>query len=122
MMATYQYIMGIVAALLTLAIVIEMLRRRQLRERHAIWWLIAGLVALFISIFPNLLTVSAAFLGFEVPANLAFFAALLVLFLVALQTSAELTKVESHNRRLAEQLALVEVQVKEIEKRIKQSE
>ena len=121
-MATYQYVMGIVAALLTLAIVIEMLRRRQLRERHAIWWLVAGIVALIISIFPNLLTASAAFLGFEVPANLAFFAALLVLFLVALQTSAELTKVESHNRRLAEQLALVEVQVKEIEKIINRSE
>lgn len=117
-MTTYQYVLGIFAALLTLGIVIEMLRRRQLRERHAIWWLVAGTVALLISIFPNLLTVSAKFLGFEVPANLAFFAALLVLFFVALQTSAELTKVESHNRRLAEQLALVEIKVEQIEAKI----
>lgn len=107
--------MGIFAALLTLGIVIEMLRRRQLRERHAIWWLVAGALALLISIFPNLLTASANYLGFEVPANLAFFAALLVLFFVALQTSSELTKVESHNRRLAEQLALVEIKVEKIE-------
>jgi hypothetical protein len=121
-MDTFQYILGIVAALLTLGIVIEMLRRRQLRERHAIWWFAAGVVALIISIFPNLLTIFANYLGFEVPANLAFFAALLVLFLVALQTSAELTQVETHNRRLAEQLALVELRVDKLEKRIRNSE
>lgn len=114
-MATYQYIFSILAAILTLAIVVEMLRRRQLRERHAIWWLVAGTLALVVSLFPNILTSSAKFLGFEVPANLAFFIAVLILFIVALQTSAELTKVEAHNRVLAEQIALQQVQIREIQ-------
>lgn len=114
-MATYQYIFSILAAILTLAIVVEMLRRRQLRERHAIWWLVAGILALVVSLFPNILTSSAKFLGFEVPANLAFFIAVLILFIVALQTSAELTKVEAHNRVLAEQIALQQVQIREIQ-------
>jgi hypothetical protein len=118
-MSTYQYIFSILISLITLGIVIEMLRRRQLRERHAIWWLVAGIFALIISIFPTLLTAPAKFLGFEVPVNLAFFAALIVLFFVALQTSSELTKVETHNRSLAEELALVQIKLDQIEQELK---
>ncbi|KGA20954.1 hypothetical protein GM51_4405 [freshwater metagenome] len=114
-MSTVQYILGIIASLLTLAVVVEMLRRRRLRERHAIWWLVAGGLAFVISVFPQSLEWAAGFLGFDAPINLAFFASLILLFLVALQHSAELTKVESHNRDLAEQLALLEIRVRELE-------
>ena len=37
------YLLGVFSALLTLGVVIEMLRRRRLRERHAVWWLLAGI-------------------------------------------------------------------------------
>ena len=89
-MSTLQYVLGIVASVLTLALVVEMLRRRRLRERHAIWWLVAGMLALFISVFPQSLEWAAGLLGFDAPVNLAFFASLILLFLVALQHSAEL--------------------------------
>jgi hypothetical protein len=114
-MSTVQYILGIIASLLTLAVVVEMLRRRRLRERHAIWWLVAGGLAFVISVFPQSLEWAAGLLGFDAPINLAFFASLILLFLVALQHSAELTKAESHNRDLAEQLALLEIRVRELE-------
>ena len=114
-MSTFQYILGIVAATLLLFLVIEMLRRRRLRERHAWWWLVAGVVALVISIFPQALNAMATALGFSVPINLAFFASLILLFLVALQHATELTKVEAHNRVLAEQVALLDIRVRELE-------
>lgn len=110
-----QYLLGIAGALLTLAIVIEMLRRRRLRERHAIWWLLAGILALIISVFPASLDWAAALLGFEIPVNLVFFSSLFVLFLVALQHSSELTTLEAHNRRVAEELVLLKMQVNSIE-------
>ena len=46
------YIFGIAAALLVLLVVIDSLRRRRLRERHAIWWLVAGILALIAAVFP----------------------------------------------------------------------
>jgi hypothetical protein len=67
-----QYVLGIVAALFTLTVVVEMLRRRRLRERHAMWWLVAGVLALLIAVFPNLLEGFSAWLGFSVPVNLVF--------------------------------------------------
>ncbi|CAB4559357.1 unannotated protein [freshwater metagenome] len=118
-MSTLQYVLGIVAASLTLILVIEMLRLRRLRERHAIWWIVAGLGALVIAIFPEALAWVADKIGFEVPINLAFFASLVLLFLVALQHSAELTKVEAHSRTLAEQVALLDIRVRELEAKAK---
>jgi hypothetical protein len=114
-MSTVQYILGIIAALLTLGIVVEMLRRRRLRERHAIWWLVAGVLALIISVFPGLLEGAATLLRFSVPVNLVFFVSLFILFLVALQHSSELTKLEDHNRKLVERVVMLELRLKALE-------
>lgn len=115
-MSPTQYILGVIAALFTFGIVIEMLRRRRLRERHAMWWFVAGVLALVISIFPQTLNSAAKELGFEVPVNLVFFVSLFMLFLVALQHSSELTQIEAHNRRLAEEIVLLDLRLQEIEK------
>lgn len=106
-----QYVLGIAASVATFAIVIEMLRRRRLRERHAGWWIIAGLFAIVISVFPDTLRFASEILGFEVPVNLVFFLSLFILFLVALQHSSELTQLESHNRSLVERLIVLELRV-----------
>lgn len=106
-MSVVSYVLGIVMALFTLIVVIEMLRRGRLRERHALWWVIAGCVALVIAIFPALLTWSARVLGVEVPVNLIFFLSTLILFLVCIQQSAELTRLEAKTRTLAEEVALI---------------
>ena len=101
-MSTVSYTFGIISALLTLGVVIELLRRRHLRERHAIWWLIAGILALIIGVFPATLKWAANLVGIEIPTNLVFFVSIATLFLVCLQHSAELTKLESKTRILSE--------------------
>jgi hypothetical protein len=118
-MSLVQYILGIVAAIFTLGIVVEMLRRRRLRERHAIWWLVAGVLALIISVFPALLQSAAQALGFSVPVNLVFFVSLFILFLVALQHSSELTKLEDQNRKLVERIVMLDLRLKALEEKKK---
>lgn len=109
------YIFGIVTALLALLIVIEMLRRRRLRERHAAWWLFAGTMALIIGIFPQTLRWASDLVGIEIPTNLVFFVSLAILFLVCLQHSAELTDLESENRSLAEAIVLQDLRLRVLE-------
>ena len=112
------YLLGIVAALFTLGLVIEMLRRRQLRERHAIWWLIAGLLALIIGVFPQVLVWAAGVIGVEIPTNLVFFVSILILFLVSIQHSSELTQLESKTRTLAERYAIQQLELEELKARV----
>jgi hypothetical protein len=113
-MTLASYIFGICAAILTLIVVIEMLRRRRLRERHAVWWLIAGTLALIVGVFPGLLDWAAHLVGIGVPTNLVFFVSIAVLFLVCIQHSAELTNLENQTRVLAEEVALLNLRLKEL--------
>ena len=117
-MSIASYIFGILAALLTLGVVIEMLRRRQLRERHAVWWVVAGLLALLVGVFPSILKWAADVVGVGVPTNLVFFISIAVLFLVCIQHSAELTVLESKTRTLVEMSALQDLRIRELESRI----
>ncbi|AWB88644.1 DUF2304 domain-containing protein [Homoserinimonas hongtaonis] len=114
-MTAASYIFGIASALLILIVVVELLRRRRLRERHAIWWFVAGLLALIAGVFPSTLVWAASAVGIEVPTNLVFFVSIAILFLVCLQHSSELTKLESKTRILAERVALIELEMKEKE-------
>lgn len=110
-MTLTSYVFGIISALLILVVVVELLRRRHLRERHAIWWFIAGVLALVAGIFPATLEWAARLVGIEVPLNLVFFVSIAILFLVCLQNSAELTKLESKTRTLAEKIAILELHI-----------
>ena len=114
-MSVATYILGILAAVITLVVVIEMLRRRRLRERHAVWWLIAGVLALIIGVFPQVLVWASGLVGIEIPTNLIFFISLFILFLVNIQHSAELTRLEDKVRVLAEESALHALRIDELE-------
>lgn len=121
-MSLASYILGVLAALITLGVVVEGLRRRRLRERHAAWWIVAGLLALIIGLFPPVLTWAAGVVGIEVPTNLVFFVSIATLFLVSIQHSAELTAFESKTRVLAEEIALQNLRLEELSQRFRQTE
>lgn len=109
------YILGIASAVLIIFTVVEMLRRGRLRERHTLWWIIAGVLGLIAGIFPSLLDAVADALGVAVPVNLVFFVGIVVLFLVCLQQSSELTRLEERSRTLAEDVALLEARIRLLE-------
>ncbi len=108
------YIFAVAAAVFVLLVVVTLLRRHKLRERHAVWWLVAGTIALLASAFPQTLVVAADFVGVELPVNLVFFISIAILFLVSLQHSAELTTLESKVRTLAETVVLQQMRIDEL--------
>lgn len=104
--------LGLVAALITLVVVAELLRRGILRERFAALWLAVGALLVLLALFPRALRSAAEVLGFEVPSNLLFFGSILFLLLVAVQLSFEVSRLEARTRRLAEEVALLAEEVR----------
>lgn len=117
-MSVTTYVFGIVSAVLVLYVVFEMLRRRRVRERHALWWIFAGVLALVVAVFPGILTGAAATLGITAPTNLGFFLSTIILFLVSVQHSAELTVLEEKTRTLAEDVALQDERIRRLERSV----
>lgn len=104
-------ILGVVAALLTFVFVFWMLRRGSLQEKYAVLWLGVSGVALILAIFPGLLRWITDALGIETPSNLLFFVTIVLLILVAVQLSYELSRHEARIRRLAEEVALLDGEI-----------
>lgn len=99
-------IFAVAASTLATLLALGMLRSRSFRERHAAWWVLAGLAGIVLSIFPGLVDGAARLLGIVDPVNLVLFGATLILFLVGVQLSVEITSLEARVRRLAEESAL----------------
>ena len=104
-------ILGIAGALITLIALFEMLRRHRLREKYALIWFVIAVGVLVVALFPVLLQRATTLLGLQVPANLLFFIASLVLLILTLQHSYELGRVEERTRTLAEEIALLRLEL-----------
>lgn len=111
-------ILGLIVVGLLLVSVIYLLATRKLKERHAIWWLFAALVAAVFALFPKLIDYLSTLLGVVLSTNLVFFIAIVVLVIVSLQHSVELTKIEARQRILAEELSRLDLEVRELRARL----
>ena len=107
-------ILGALASIITFVFVFWLLRRGVLREKYAVLWLLLSGTALFFSIFPGALRWISDVLGVETPANLLFFVTIVLLVLVAVQLSYELSRHEARIRRLAEEVALLDRELKDL--------
>lgn len=110
-------IVGIISAALILAVMVELLRRRQLREKYAALWLMVGLGLMILAVLPGVLVWVSGVLGFEVPANLLFLLAISLLLGVTVHLSWELSRVEEETRTLAEDVSLLRADVDALERR-----
>jgi hypothetical protein len=99
----------IVVTVLNLVFVLELVRRRQLREKYALLWLAVGVTGLFLAVARPLLDGMARSLGIEYGPSALFFFAIMFLLLVAAHLSWEVSRLEDRTRRLAEELALMQV-------------
>jgi hypothetical protein len=100
-------VLGLAAALIVVVTLFEMLRRHRLREKYALIWFVLAMGSLVVAAVPGLLVGLADLLNVQVPSNLVFFIASLLLLAMSLQHSFEIGKLEERTRTLAEEIALL---------------
>ena len=100
-----------VTAFILLVVIIELLRRRQLREKYAILWLVVIALILPVAAFPRLLDGVAVKLGIASGASLILFLGLIFLLVVCIHLSWEVSRLEEETRTLAEQSALLRTEL-----------
>lgn len=101
------FTLGIIGGAIILAVLFEMLRRQRLREKYAVIWVLVVCLTILLVVFPGILTWAANLLGVQVPANLLFFAASMLLLVLTIQLSYEIGRLEERTRTLAEEVALL---------------
>jgi hypothetical protein len=105
-------IVSIIAAALLLLAILELVRRRRLLERYALVWLGSGLVLLGLAIWRGGLTHLASTLGVIYPPNALFVVAFGFVLVLLLHFSLAVSRLTDQSKVLAQRLALLEARVR----------
>jgi hypothetical protein len=107
-------IAGAIASLLLVLFVLELIRKRRLRERYAMLWLATGVVLLVLSLWRSGENTIASWFGVtSYPPAVLFAVAGLFILLVLLDYSTVISKLADQNTVLAQRLALLESELRE---------
>ena len=91
-------------------VVLELVRRRRLKERFAVVWVVFSVVAALGVFLPGAVEAIARRLGFVLPANLVLVAGMAAVVIVAVQLSIEAGRLRDAMERLASRLAILEAE------------
>ena len=109
------YALSITLSLVFLGLLFALLFHRRVKEKYAAIWIVLGVGVCLLAAFPGVVFWLTRITGVEVPANLLFALAMTVLLAVCLQLSGEISTLEEETRTLAEEHALLEARVRELE-------
>jgi hypothetical protein len=101
-----------VAGVLALLSILRLVRRRQLRAKYALLWLVVGVAFLVLGASPGLLDWAAKRLGVAYAPDLLFLVGTVFLVLVVMHLSWELSRLEDRTKLLAEEVALMRTELR----------
>ena len=96
--------------------IIELVRRRKLREEYSWLWLMTGAGILLLTLWFGLLKWMAQLVGAVAPASALFLFTFLFLILISLHFSVVISKLTGQNKNLAQKYALMELEFRELKK------
>jgi hypothetical protein len=105
------YVFALALTVVVLVMLFLLMRRRRMREKYAAVWIALALAVVVLGAFPRLAVWLASLAGVETPVNLVFALAFVVLLLVCIQLSVEVSNLEEETRTIAEELSLLRFEV-----------
>lgn len=102
-----------------IGVIVRMVRTRRLRAKYSFLWLMVGAVILVFTVVPGLLDWTARAAGVAYPPALLFLGAIVLLLLVAVHFSWELSRIEERSRTVTEELALALTRIDELEAEVR---
>ncbi len=108
-------ILGSVGLLL---IVLELVRRRRLKEEYSLLWLLTAVVLLALSLWRSSLDLIAKLMGIFYPPTALFVVGFGFVLLLLLYFSTIISKLSGENSNLTQRLAILDWRVRQLEKQI----
>ncbi len=99
--------LSIFASLALLLYIVEMVRRRKLREEYSILWLSGSVIVLVLSVKQDWLNRFSAAVGIAYPPSLLFLIGILFIVLILIHFSITISKLQQMNKKLSQEIALM---------------
>lgn len=111
MNSTIQWVSISVSVLVTL-LVIQLIRTKKLREDYSMLWFLASLALLLMSIDRHFIDRAATLFGIAYSPSLLLLGAIFLGLVLAMQFSVALSRLSEQNKRLAQELALLRLELR----------
>ena len=98
---------SICASTALLLYILEMVRRRKLREEYSILWLAGSVVILVLSLKQGWLISIAHAVGIAYPPSFLFLVGILFILLILIHFSIAISKLHQMNKKMAQEIALL---------------
>jgi hypothetical protein len=105
--------LALAISVLLVVFIVELVRRRKLREEYSWLWLSLGLAMFVLALWPGLLDFITGLIGAVLSTSTLFFFALVFLILINVQYSVEISSLRTQVKNLAEQMALLQNTIEE---------
>ncbi len=115
-------VLMLAGALCYLGCILFLLKKRRLTVRYALLWLLSAAGFLLFAIFPYIVLVLTNLLGMTVPINTVFILVTVFVLLLLLSLSSAVSTHAQKQKRLAQENALLEARVRQLEERIAELE
>jgi len=103
----------VLISLLIMVGIVELVRRKKLKEEYSILWLITGFGLMLFAIDTKLLFDITNFFGAALPSNILFFFGLIFVLLLCLHYSLKISQMTTQIKNLAQKIALLEDDIKQ---------
>jgi hypothetical protein len=113
-MTVQQRLLFGLAAVVLLLLVLELVRRRRLREEYTVFWLLTCAVFVVLAAWKGAINLVAQVLGTTLPLSALFGAGFFLVFLLTLHFSTVVTDLWRQNKRMAKEIALLEESLREL--------
>jgi hypothetical protein len=100
-------LLAVPASAALLVYVVEMVRRRHLREEYSILWLAGGTVTLVLALKKDWLEGAAHAVGVVYPPSFLFLVGMLFVLLILIHFSMAISRLHQMNKRMAQEIALL---------------
>jgi hypothetical protein len=101
---------AIVGSIALLVFVIELVRRRRMKEEYSVLWTLTALTLLVMALWPSLLTFLTTALGAVLASSTLFFTGLIFALLMLLHFSVRISSLERNLTALVQELGLMSVE------------
>jgi len=108
-------VMVVLLSFFLIVLIIELVRRRKLKEEYSWLWMITGAVILISSVWDGILIWITRLIGAGLPASTLFFFGLVFLLLISLHYSVKASALTTQVKNVGQKLAILENEYKKIE-------
>jgi len=106
-----QRIFAIVISVLICVIIVDLVRRRRLKEEYSLLWLVTGILLFVMAIWYDLLKAITGFIGAVLTSSTLFFFGIIFLILINLHFSIRISELTDKVKNLVQELALVKAEL-----------